>query len=169
MLIRWSAPGPGGREYERLYKVEGQFRSLLNKRVRPRQKHQALMGMGPVPVCLSHQDGPAPSISAAVARQLARRCLRSRTPLALPRLAGGGLAAVWRGPSGGLAGAWCRADGGLAVVWRGAGGGTGSVRAERLLQPGGEPGQAHTSTTGGKRGPEGSGWERIKAQRISSI
>jgi hypothetical protein len=121
MLIRWSAPGPGGREYERLYKVEGQFRSLLNKRVRPRQKHQALMGMGPVPVCLSHQDGPAPSISAAIARQLARRCLRSRTPLALPRLAGGGLAAVWRGPSGGLAGAWCRADGGLAVVWRGPG------------------------------------------------
>ena len=125
MLIRWSAPGPGGREYERLYNVEAQFRSLLNKRVRPRQKHQPLLGMGVgvghVPVCLSQQDGPAPSISAAIASQLARRCLRSRTPLALPRLAGGGLAAVWRGPSGGLAGAWCRADGGLAVVWRGPG------------------------------------------------
>jgi hypothetical protein len=173
MLIRWSAPGPGGREYERLYNVEAQFRSLLNKRVRPRQKHQPLKGMGGCGACagLPVAAGRAGAIDFGGDRQAACKTLSPipNTPLAIPRLAGGGLAAglagAWRWSGGGLVPSRWRPGGSLAVDWRW----TGSVRAERLVQPGEEPGQAQASTTGGKRGPEGSDWERIEAQRISSI
>ena len=46
MLIRWSAPGPAGREYERLDEVEGDFRSLLRKRVRSRKASTRSRGWG---------------------------------------------------------------------------------------------------------------------------
>jgi hypothetical protein len=124
MLIRWSAPGPGGREYERLYNVEAQFRSLLNKRVRPRQKHQPLKGMGGggggACAGLPVSAGRAGAIDFGGDRQAACKTLSP-----IPN-APGVTTAGWRGPSGGSGGGlalvWCREDGGLAVVWRGPGG-----------------------------------------------
>ena len=100
MLIRWSAPGPGGREYERLYNVEAQFRSLLNKRVRPRQKHQPLKGMGGCGACagLPVASGRAGAIDFGGGRQAACKTLSP-----IPN-APGVTTAGWRGPSGCLEG-----------------------------------------------------------------